>query len=141
MLPAAPALPVMNMRYRRVLPRRRVSVTCSRWCRYTWDTQQAGVALLLATRLQPGDAGRQATMQRILDAWVDGTGDVIKTPLVSWRCGRMAGRLVAGCHCWRLPLVAVMSTVFARHFIAACARRMCRRAEMLGDSESLCDTS
>jgi hypothetical protein len=82
-------------------------VTCRRWywCRYSWDTQQAGVALLLATRLQPGNPGRQATMQRILDAWVDGTGDVIRTPLVSGGhtvVTQSSGRK-AGCHYWHLP--------------------------------------
>jgi hypothetical protein len=45
-----------------------------------------GVALLLATRLQPGDSGRQATMRQILDSWVDATNGITKTPKVTvWR--------------------------------------------------------
>jgi hypothetical protein len=41
-----------------------------------------GVALLFATRISPGDAGRQAAMRQILDTWVDGTNGITTTPKV-----------------------------------------------------------
>ena len=45
-----------------------------------------GFALLFATRITPGDAGWQATMQRILDSWVEGTDGITITPKVcGWR--------------------------------------------------------
>jgi hypothetical protein len=50
--------------------------------RFVWDTMHPGVALLFATRISPGDAGRQAAMRQILDTWVDGTNGITKTPKV-----------------------------------------------------------
>jgi hypothetical protein len=68
--------------------------------RFVWDTMHPGVALLFATRISPGDAGRQATMRQILDTWVDGTSGITKTPKVDPRCrgGPLSAVLPAALH-------------------------------------------
>ncbi len=51
----------------------------------TWDNVHAGVALMMATRLAPGEGQAQSDMQWALDSWVYGREGITITPEVCCR--------------------------------------------------------